>query len=277
MVTRKSAFAGSFYPKGPSELKKLIKEYLDSATVDAKKVDGALAYVAPHAGYVYSGKTAAHTYKALSLNANLDEISTIIIIGPNHTGIGAEISVSGQGWETVFGVVKTDEELAVLICKNSGIAIIDESAHSGEHSIEVQLPFIQYLNVEKRFVFICMGSQSLESCKNLSKAVVDSAKELKRDCVVVASSDFNHYESAKVGEGKDRRLFRELETLAYENFNRLVSEIDDSACGYGPITVAAMFAKANKAKRGLLLDYSNSGYETGDFGSVVDYASFAFI
>jgi hypothetical protein len=277
MDSRKSAFNGSFYPNSKTELEGLIKKYISSANVNAKEVENAFSYVAPHAGYIYSGKTAAYTYKAVSLNKRLQSIDTIVIMGPNHTGIGTEISVSSKDWETILGKVETDKELAKEICSNSEIAVIDETAHRMEHSIEVQLPFLQYLKINKRFVFICMGAQNLDVCENLSNAILKATGKLGRNCLVVASSDFNHYESAKIGEEKDRKLFKELERLAYENFNMLVHEINDSACGYGAITVAAMFAKSNKAKKGVLLDYSNSGNETGDFQSVVDYASLAFI
>lgn len=276
MSGRRCAFAGSFYPNARKELEGMIDSYFKSARLDLD-VSRARAYVAPHAGYIYSGKTAAHTYKAMDQNKDVRKLDTVIMLGPNHTGIGTAVSVSALDWETPLGTAASDTELAQAVCDSSDIAEIDESAHMGEHSLEVQLPFLQRLGIGKRFVFICMGSQDLDTCTDIGNAVLDGARSLKRNVVVLASSDFNHYEPATIGERKDRGLFRLLEGLDYERFNPKVDELHDTACGYGPITVAAMFARESGARKGELLDYSNSGRETGDYDEVVDYASFAFL
>lgn len=276
MDTRMCAFAGSFYPKGRSDLEGMIDEYVAAARIK-EDVSSAMAYVAPHAGYVYSGKTAAHTYKAIKQNKDLAAVDTIIIIGPNHTGIGTAVSVSDIDWETPLGTIRSDTGLAEALCGESDVAVIDETAHAQEHSIEVQLPFLQRLGIGKRCVFVCMGSQEMDTCTDLGNSILDAAKGLKRKVIVVASSDFNHYEQAKIGEKKDMELLKLLGDLDYARFNPRVNEIGDTACGYGPITVAAMCAKETGARRGVLLDYSNSGHETQDFDEVVDYASLAFL
>lgn len=273
---RKSVFDGSFYPSSKTKLQDFIESALQMANT-TENVKDAFSYVAPHAGYIYSGKTAAFTYKALKEHSNIEKIDTIIIVGPNHTGKGRPISVSIDDWETPLGRATNDKELSKAIAEQSEYIGLDESAHEGEHSIEVQLPFIQYLLPKKKLVFICMGDQSIEASELLSKAIIDAADELKRKILVVASSDFNHYESAEVAKRKDTKLLEAAKALDYKKFNRLVDELQDSACGFGPITVSMLFAIHMDAKRGVMLKYSSSGDETNDYSSVVAYSSIAFI
>lgn len=273
-MVRKAVFAGSFYPSDKAELENSVKSYIASAKVNTESVPNAVAYVAPHAGYIYSGRTAGHTYKAISMN---NIASTTVIIGPNHTGVGTRISVSMEDWETPLGEVKIDKEFAKQICSNSEIAAIDESAHASEHSIEVQLPFMQSIGIKEGFVFVCMGDQSIDAAKDLANSILKTEAQLGKGCTIIASSDFNHYESADIGKGKDMKLIRALETLDYKEFNNLVMDTDDSICGYGAITTAAIFAEQKGTRRCMLLDYSNSGFESNDFDSVVDYASLVFL
>lgn len=272
---RKSVFNGSFYPAGKSETEEFIKNAIKKADIP-KEVNDAISYVVPHAGYMYSGKTAAFTYKAMKSSKMTDNTETIIVVGPNHTGIGTPISISIEDWETPFGKASNDKELSKAIAANSEYLQIDEAAHKGEHSIEVQLPFLQYLFPEKRFVFVCMGDQSLAASELLSDAIIKAAEILNRKVLVVASSDFNHYESAEVAKRKDSKLLEAVKTLDHKNFNRLVDEVHDTACGFGPITVAMLFAKDAGMKKGTILKYTNSGEETGDYSSVVAYCSIAF-
>ncbi len=276
MQARKAAFEGSFYPRGKAKLEFTIESLMRMAKVNVDVADAA-AYVAPHAGYQYSGRTAAHTFMAMGMNRNRGAIDDVIVIGPNHTGVGNPVSVSLIDWETPLGTAETDTELASAICSGSSIAGQDETAHYGEHSIEVQLPFLIHERIARRYVFICMGDQSIEACMDLAGAIGKAVKSTGRNALVLASSDFNHYEPADVGKRKDEELFGILHGLDYQAFNRRVYEIQDSACGYGPITVAAMYAKGKGASEGILLSYSNSGDMTQEFGEVVDYASFAFV
>ncbi|MGC8538029.1 MAG: AmmeMemoRadiSam system protein B [Candidatus Micrarchaeia archaeon] len=276
MSLRRSVVAGEFYSSSASELSAFISKAIAEAKVP-EGVEKACAYVSPHAGYEYSGRTAAYAYKALSMNAHIKDIDSIVLVGPNHTGIGTQISVSETDWETPLGTVRNDLELSKAIVDASGIAEFDESAHAGEHSLEVQLPFLQYLNIGKKAAFICMGYQDLDTSKDLALAIADAVKTLGRHAIVIASSDFNHYESRSIGEKKDKVLFKYIESLDYAEFNKSVDKVGSSACGYGPITVAMEYASMNGCKKGILLYYSNSGLVTGDFNSVVDYASFAMV
>ncbi len=273
---RKHAFAGSFYPRGRDELQAMINEFLLEAAAKNPEKKQFLSYVAPHAGYVYSGKTAAYTYNAIANRDDIGYVDTIVIVGPNHTGYGTRISVSAQDWETPIGNIANDLELSNAIVECSGIAGIDETAHAQEHSIEVQLPFIQTISHGKKAVFICMGDQSLGCSEDLANAITKAEKELGRKILVVASSDFNHYESAEVGKGKDMKLIDAIKAMDYERFNALVGELEDTICGFGPITVSLLYAKAHGGMRGELLKYANSGEASGDYESAVCYASIGF-
>ncbi|EQD46068.1 UPF0103/Mediator of ErbB2A-driven cell motility (Memo), related domain protein [mine drainage metagenome] len=277
MPLRKSVFSGEFYSSDAGALGAFISKALEDADVKPGDAQDGCAYVSPHAGYEYSGKTAAYAYKALSMNKPATGIDTLVVVGPNHTGIGTPISVSAYDWETPLGIMRNDSELSKAIVDASGIAGFDETAHQDEHSVEVQLPFIQHIGVAKRATFICMGYQDIDTSKDLAGAISDASNKLKRSIAVIASSDFNHYEPQEIGEKKDRALFERIERLEYAEFNSLVDNVGSSACGYGPITVAMDYAKGVGCSKGVLLNYSNSGNATGDFSSVVDYASFAMV
>ncbi len=275
-MLRKPAFAGSFYPSDRSELSEMIDGFIESADVDVSVARTSVSYVAPHAGYKYSGKVAAFAYKAMAMREDLEGLDTVVVIGPNHTGLGAPISVSGSEWETPLGVVRNDRELALGIARQSGHIAIEEEAHSLEHSIEVQLPFIQKVIDGPRCCFVCMGDQSTGSCRIIFNSIRNAAAELGRRITVIASSDFSHYEPADISERKDMDAIGFLKRLEIEGFRRSMVDSGDSACGYGPITVSAMFAREMGAGAGHLLKYSNSGDTTGNYKSVVAYSSIAF-
>jgi len=275
-MIRTTAVSGQFYPSSESKLNGIIDEFMKDANIDKETAKNASSYVAPHAGYQYSGLTAAFAYKALSLRSGLEDIDPFVIFGPTHTGQGYPISVSDLDWETPLGAVENDLDLSFAITEESNYITRDNEAHRLEHSVEVQLPFLQKVIGKPRCCFICMGDQSIKSAGIVAKAVEDAAKKLRRNITVIASSDFNHYESAEVAKKKDMPAINALKRLDYRKFDSRIAELGDSACGHGPITVSAMFGKKNGAKSGHLLKYSNSGDVTGDYGSVVAYASMVF-
>ena len=273
---RKNVFSGSFYSSDGRRLISFINGAINSASVPIE-ANNAVSYVAPHAGYIYSGKTAAFTYKAMLSNPDIKKVDSVIVVGPNHTGMGQPISISYEDWETPLGICKNDKELSKEITDSSDHINIDEYAHENEHSIEVELPFMQHVIPGKKFSFVCMGDQSIEASELLTDAIIKASEKLKRNITIIASSDFNHYESADIAKRKDSALLNKISILDYKNFNKLVYELNDSACGFGPITVAMLFAKHAGAKKGIVLRYSNSGESTGDYSSVVAYSSVAFI
>ena len=273
---RYEAVAGSFYQSRKADLEKFISNAFNEATVDRSLSRKAVSFVAPHAGYIYSGSVAAHTYAALSIAAKARIIDVFVVIGPNHTGYGTPISVSAEDWRTPLGIVKNDIELSEAIASHSKYINIDEEAHAAEHSVEVQLPFLQSVVSNPMCAFICMGDQSIKASELLADAIIKGSSKLGRRVAVIASSDFNHYESAATAKRKDMPAIEALKSIDYGLFNKRIKEAGDSACGYGPITVAAIFAKNNGASEGRLLKYATSGDVTGDNASVVAYASIIF-
>jgi len=232
-----------------------------------------LAIICPHAGYIYSGATAGYSFAACS-NWRAPDL-TAIIIGPNHTGAGTPISVSRQDWKTPLGEIRTDTELVDAIVSESKIARRDESAHEQEHSCEVQLPFLQACAPSARVVCICMAWQDEKSAQDLAKAIFAAARKLKRSIMVIASSDFTHYESAESAREKDGGAISLLEKMDAVGFESLVDARGLSICGHGPIACALMYAKLAGAKKCELLHYTHSSEVTGDGGEGVAYASLA--
>ena len=273
---RKPAVAGSFYPKNQVELRKMVTWFIENAEIDDKTCRKDLGFVAPHAGYAYSGRVAGHTYKALSARLKEYKAETFVVVGPNHTGYGTALSISGEDWMTPLGIVKNDLEFSSQLAEYSDLFTMEEEAHAAEHSVEVQLPFIQRVVERPRCVFICMGDQSYKYSEMLGKAIFDVEKKTGRKTAVIASSDFNHYESDEVAKKKDMPAIGALEKLDVKGFVERIDALEDTACGYGPIATAALYAKAKGAKKGRLLRYSNSGETTRDYGSVVSYASIIF-
>lgn len=276
-VKREPAVAGKFYTDNKKNLGESVDGFINDAFVGRTDADCAYSYVAPHAGYKYSGRVAGFTYKALSMKKDLARIDTFVMIGPDHTGLGCPVSISGCNWKTPLGVVENDLALTDEIERQSDKFTLDENAHRLEHSIEVQLPFLQRVVGWPRCCFILMGDQSIEYCTVLAKAIIAAAQILKKDITVIASSDFNHYEPADVANRKDNAVLGALEKLDFDDFHAKIDRYGDSACGYGPITVSGMFAKAMGANSGKLLKYANSGDITKDYKSVVAYSSIIFV
>ncbi|VVC01347.1 Memo-like protein [uncultured archaeon] len=267
---RTAAVAGSFYPAQKGKLDAMLTEYLKKAKTEfapQKAVGG----VCPHAGYVYSGETAAITYVSID---SLREAETVVIIGPNHTGEGSLISLSLDDWETPLGLAKCDVGLAKEIQKNSQLMDFDERAHQHEHSVEVQIPFIQKINPRARIVCICMMGQDLESAQNVGKALAKTLDPKKH--VVIASSDFSHYLPSDVAEKKDKKALEFIEDLDTPGFQKALEKYGWSVCGFGPISALMEYARGKGIKKARTLRYTNSGKASGDYLAVVGYASVVF-
>jgi len=258
---RMPAVAGQFYPLNPRTLRKDIKSYLSGIEISPDQaITGA---VVPHAGYMYSGRTAAHVYAALP---NAD---TFVIIGPNHTGYGSAVSVSSDTWSTPLGNV--DADLDIIESLPCRIIDIDESAHRYEHSIEVQIPFLQTLFKDFKIVPICMGLQDEETARDVSTELIDAISEIDKKIVVIASSDFTHYKPPAVAYEIDHYVIEPLLELNVTEFYSRIQERDASVCGYGPIAVMVRVSRGLGANYGRLLNYSNSG-DVQPMPEVVGYA-----
>ena len=256
---REPAVAGMFYPGDSSELDDEVDSFLSKAESRHKAIAG----VSPHAGYTYSGQTAAWTF------ANLAEKETIVIVGPDHTGAAlGQTAVYFEGsWKTPLGEVQVDQLMAKGL---QDVGVMNKAAHSGEHSIEVQLPFIQKRFPGSKIVPIMLGDQTQGVAERLGTRLAEF------DCVVVASSDFSHYVPVAKATEEDKYAIGALEKLDVSEFYKRVMEKRLSACGVGPIAVAATFAKEKGATKGVLLNYSTSADVTGD-AECVGYASVVFL
>ncbi len=276
MSVRRPYVAGSFYPREPQRLRQDIescfKHALGPGRLPAKgeKPRTITAIVCPHAGYMYSGHVAAHSYFALSEEK---APGTAVILCPNHTGLGSAVSLMGEGtWETPLGRVKIDAELSKAIFKASGMIDLDESAHQYEHSIEVQLPFLQYLYGSSISIIpICMGFQDLETSRNVGEAIAEAAKD--ENVIIIASTDMTHQEPQESAARKDRLVLDAVERLDEEGVQKVVSKNYITMCGYGPVSAAIVASKLLGADRAEILSYHTSGDITGDRGAVVGYAS----
>lgn len=229
--------------------------------------------ICPHAGYMYSGPVAANAYYSLAADGKPD---LIIILGPNHTGRGSALALMSEGaWRTPLGDVEIDTPVAKQIADESSIIDIDDSAHSFEHSIEVQLPFLQYLYASAfRFVPICFLMQDLESSREVGRAV---AKVLSgKNGLVIASTDMTHYEPHEQALQKDKLAIDAAAKMDEELYYSIVESHNISICGYGPTIAVITAAKLLSGKKAQLLCYRTSGDMIGDFSSVVGYASMAF-
>jgi len=229
--------------------------------------------VVPHAGYMASGPVAAHAYYHLAKDGKPD---VIVIFGPNHTGYGSALAVMNEGaWRTPLGDVEIDTETADRILQASNIVDVDEMAHTYEHSIELQLPFLQYLYGSNfKFVPICFMMQDLESSREVGKA---TAKALKgKNALVIASSDLTHYEPQERAEKKDKMAIDAALKMDEEQYYSTVEAYGISTCGYGPTIAAITATKELGAKKAQLLCYKTSGDVLGDRSAVVGYAAIAF-
>jgi AmmeMemoRadiSam system protein B len=276
---REPVVAGAFYPYDSEELKKTLKGFL-GADIEKSKV---LGIVAPHAGYAYCGKTAAAVYKTVS-----NDFETAVVLGPNHSGIGSGIATNSDSWKTPLGVAKPDEEFVKELVRNSIISEDDE-AHSREHSIEVQLPWLQYLFKNFRIVPISIGPSyfDIDSCREIGSKIADVAKKLKRKILIVASSDFTHYGYSygylpfrrgnaieKIKE-LDMKIIDLIEKLDAEKLVKTSYEKGLTICGYGAIASMLFATKKMGAKKGELINYSTSFDVSKNLDAVVGYAGIA--
>ena len=219
---------------------------------------------------MYSGPVAAHSYGELARDGKPD---VVVILGPNHTGLGSGISIVDSGsWKTPLGTVEIDSEVARRIVKNSEVISVDELAHEQEHSIEVQLPFLQYLyGNDFRFVPICMMLQMRDVCIDVGKALAKALDGL--NAVIIASTDFTHYEPNDIAYNKDSKVLKAIEALDPDLMLKLVDSIPVSMCGPGPVATMLYAVKQLGATKATILKYATSGDVTGDKSSVVGYGS----
>ena len=281
-MLRKPAVAGFFYPDDPNELKKLIEDcFLDDAGVSKipklnifEGSDYPIHVMVPHAGYQYSGAIAAEGYCNIVQNG-FPEV--FIILSPNHTGLGSEVSVFNEGeWITPLGTVDVDNEFADEIISFSEIASADFSAHIREHSIEVQLPFLQYFSSDFKIVPITMGSQTFTASSDLAKAIFEAGNKLGKSYCVIASTDLSHFNNQEKANKVDGFVLEDISEMNEFKLFEEVIQYNITMCGYGPVMTTISLSKMSGKKNCEILAYRTSGDVTGDFSSVVGYASSIF-
>ena len=280
MTIRYPAVAGSWYAGTPNRLRNQIEELfihkLGLGSIPKVVREGPrslVGLVVPHAGYMASGPVAAHAYHHL---ANDGKPEVIVVFSPNHTGHGSALAVMNKGvWRTPLGDVQVDTETANKILQASRIIDVDDRAHAHEHSIELQLPFLQYLyGSDFKFVPICFMMQDLQSSREVGKATAKALKD--KNALVIASSDLTHYEPQERAEKKDKMAIDAALKMDEEQYYHTVEAYGISTCGYGPTIAAITAAKELGAKKAQLLCYKTSGDILGDRSAVVGYASIAF-
>ena len=281
-MLRQPAVAGAFYPDNPEILKKTIENcFLDDFGVgeipsigEFEGDDYPLNIMVPHAGYQYSGAIASHGYCRLVQNG-FPEV--FIILSPNHTGYGREISVFNEGeWITPLGSVQIDDEFAEAIISHSDIASADFTAHRYEHSIEVQLPFLQYFSDNFKIVPITMGSQSFTATNDLAKAIFEAANDLNKSYCVIASTDLSHFNNQEKANTVDGFVLEDIEEMNEFKLFEEVIQYNITMCGYGPVMTTIALSKMSNKSNCEILAYKTSGDVTGDLSSVVGYASGIF-
>lgn len=264
-MIRKAVVAGQFYAGRAKALQSDIKSLL-SRQVGIKKEE-ALAAVCPHAGYIYSGEVAGAVY------ARLQVPKVVVILCPNHTGLGRPVALMSEGaWETPLGQVPISSALAKQILKQSGLIEEDSAAHLGEHSLEVQLPFLQTIREDFQLVPICLGEISYSSCEELAQGLVRAVSSFPEKVLLVASTDMTHYEPHEKAKRKDMKAIEKVLALDPRGLYETVKAEAISMCGYVPTTVALAAAKELGATQAELVMYRTSGEVSGDYEQVVGYA-----
>ncbi len=274
MRTRTPAVAGAFYPADASSLRRVIEEsYLhrlgpgSMPPAEPRKIYGAIC---PHAGYVYSGPVACHSFHAMSGN----RYNTFVVIGPNHWGVGRNMAAPADClWETPLGDVEVDSQAARRLAGTSDVEI-DFFSHSREHSIEVQIPMIQQAFSDFRILPVAMIDQTKAAAIGLGMAV---ARMHDAGMMVIGSSDFTHYEPEGRAREQDMALIGAVLELDVHRFYDILEERQVSACGYGAVAATMVASRELGATRGELLKYATSGDVTGDMDSVVGYGSVVFV
>jgi AmmeMemoRadiSam system protein B len=262
-MVRRPAVAGTFYAGTPERLRAQIDGLLPAT----RGGERAIGVVAPHAGYVYSGGAAAAVYARVAFP------ETCVILGPNHTGLGAAASVMTAGeWETPLGRLAIDTELAEAIRAECGSIIDDPLAHQREHSIEVQLPFLQRLRGPGRFVPLCLFLHDLAACQEIGRAVAAAAGRVGRPVLLIASTDMSHYVSRAEATAQDRHALDAILRLDPVGLHAAVRRHGISMCGYHAVTAMLVAARSLGASRAELVMYTDSGEASGNTDQVVAYA-----
>jgi AmmeMemoRadiSam system protein B len=233
-MIRNPVVAGQFYAGSPSSLVAQIKELVDE---QATKED-VIGVVSPHAGYMYSGGVAG------AVMSRIEFKDTFVIMGPNHTGLGQPFSIMTEGtWKTPLGEVEIDSELGKRVLEASSTLAEDHVAHLEEHSIEVQIPFLQYFKSDVKIVPIMLSHSTATTYDDIGKGIAKAIRDLHRQAVIIASSDMTHYEPQQSANWKDSQAIEAILELNGDELLKRVDELRITMCGYGPVGYAGIIIK----------------------------------
>lgn len=261
-MVRQPAVAGQFYTSDAAALGRELLSYLP----DGPK-SRALGVVVPHAGYVYSGRVAAEVYGRTEIP------DTVLILGPNHHGLGSAAALYPAGeWLTPLGATPVNGKLSKLILRHVSAVTEDAAAHRLEHSLEVQLPFLQQLNPGLSIAALCLSHLDFDSCRRLGEGIAGAISDYGAPVLLVASSDLSHYESAEAARLKDEQALSQILKLDPEGLLNICHARRITMCGVVPTAVMLVAAKALGAASAQLIRYAHSGEVNGDRLRVVGYA-----
>lgn len=258
---RKPVVAGRFYPGDAKELQQTIQSLLPD-TAKAR----AAAVVSPHAGYIYSGELACKTLGSVEIP------DTVILLGPNHTGLGAPISLSRQSWQIPTGTLANNDEFCTMLAEKSILVSENELAHSREHSLEVQLPILYQLNKNVSIIPITVSGIPLDACRQFAEELAAVIAAYKKPCLMVASSDMSHFNSREKAQLLDKLALDKLVSFDAAGLYHTVRDNHISMCGVIPVTISLLTADLLGATTVQLTGYTDSGAKSGDTSSVVGYA-----
>jgi len=262
-MKRNPAVAGQFYPASSQDLSKQVEGFI---TPDAEK-EVAIGIVSPHAGLIYSGEVAGEVYSKVRIP------DTIILIGPNHTGLGRPVSIISSGsWQMPTGELMIDSEIAGLLKEKTGLIEENTAAHTMEHSLEVQLPFILHFSENTMIVPITMMTDSLDVCREVGEAIADVIQATEHSVLIAASSDMSHYETDATARRKDNMAIEKVLDMDPEGLYATVINENISMCGIIPVATMLYAARKLGAKESRLVKYMTSGETSGDYDQVVGYA-----
>ena len=267
MTTRPPAVAGTFYEGTPERLRAQVDACF-AANPPANAKTRFIGAVVPHAGLMYSGHVAAALYALADLPKRL------IILCPNHTGAGHFAAINREGaWHTPLGDVAIDTRLADALMSRTKLLAEDSRAHAREHSLEVQLPFLQRVLGDFTFVPICLGAHRFDYAEEVGRAIAEVVKEEREPVAILASSDLNHYEDQRETLRKDQLAIDQVLARNPLELWRVVDEFDVSMCGFIPTTAMLVAANELGASEAKLIKHATSGDINGDYAHVVGYAS----
>ena len=263
-MTRQPVVSDQFYPGDPTVLRQALARYIPA--IPPEKKEKALAVIVPHAGYVYSGAVAGETF------ARVKVPETALILGPNHTGNGQPLALGISDWSMPLGPVPIERSLAVSILRNSEVIVDDDIAHLHEHSLEVQVPFLQFFQKNLHIVPIVVSHISYDDCRRAAHDLALAIREFGEPVLMVASTDMTHYESRQSASAKDHLALERIQALDPHGLYETVVGNRISMCGIIPTTITLLTVQELGATRAELVHYTDSGEVSGDTNQVVGYA-----